>query len=80
MVVRPTPSIETSVSSSEPPRVPVTGILEYGGGTVPPCQPGIGMGSGTTTQRVASGGGGGGDDSSSDHSQNTNGGPPNGGG
>ena len=30
MVVRPTPSIETSVSSSEPPRVPVTGILEYG--------------------------------------------------
>ena len=30
MIVRPTPSIETSVSSSEPPRVPVTGILEYG--------------------------------------------------
>ena len=35
MVVRSTPLIETSVSRTEPPTVPVTGILEYGGGSVP---------------------------------------------
>ena len=68
------------MSSFEPPRVPVTGILEYRGGTAPPCQPGIvHSGAGTAPQRVASGGGGGDDDSSSDHSCQTEGGPPSGG-
>ena len=72
IVVGPTPSIETLLSSNEHLRVPVTGILKYGGGTVPPSQPRTGMSS-TTAQRLASGGGSGGDDSSSGHSQPTNG-------
>ena len=38
--VRPTSSMGTSVSSSEPPRIPVTGILEYGEGTATPHRPG----------------------------------------
>ena len=78
MVMRPTPST-TLVSSFEPPRLPVTGILEYGGGTVPPHKPGMSTSSGATPQRVTSGGGGGGgggDDSSSDHSRHMEGRPP----
>ena len=34
--VRPTSSIGTSVSSSKPPQIPVTGVLEYGAGTANP--------------------------------------------
>ena len=61
-------------------RIPVTGILEYGGGTLIPQQPGtIRLGTGTVPQRIASGGGSGGDDSSSDHSHRSEQGPPGGG-
>ena len=78
--VRPTSSIGTSVSSSEPPRIPVTGILEYGGGTAIPHRPGtMNTITSTTHQRFASEGGDGGDDSSSSHSHQTGEGPPGGG-
>ena len=78
--VRPTSSIGTSVSSSEPPRIPVMGILEYGGGIATPHRPGtVNVVTNTTHQRVASGGGDGGDDSSSSHSHRTGEGPTGGG-
>ena len=78
--VRHTSSIGTLVSSSEPPRIPVTGILEYGGGTAIPHRPGtVNTITSTNPQRVASGGGDGGDDSSSSHSRRTGEGPPGGG-
>ena len=78
--VRPTSSIGTSVSSSEPPRIPITGILEYGGGTATPRRPGtVNTVTHTTPQRIASGEGDGGDDSSSSHSCQTGEGPPGGG-
>ena len=80
VLVRLTSSIGISVSSSEPPRIPVTGILEYGGGTATPCRPGaVNTITSTTPKRVASGGGDGGDDSSSSHSCQTGEGPPGGG-
>ena len=66
---RPAPPIELSISSPEPPRVSVTGILGYGGGPASPHRPGTKRtGTSTVSQRVASEGGGGSDDSSSDHS------------
>ena len=37
--IRSTSSIGTSVSSSELPRIPVTGVLGYGGGTAVPHRP-----------------------------------------
>ena len=75
--VRPTLPRETSISSSKPPSVPVTGMLGYGGGPMSPHRPGMVRTSmGTASQRVTSGGGGGGDDSSSNHSHWSEGRPP----
>ena len=69
----------TLISSPEPPRVSVMGILGYGGGPASPCRPGtVRTGTGTAPQRVVSGDGGGGDDSSSDHSCWSEGRPPGG--
>ena len=74
--VRPTLSIETSISSSGTLGVLVMGMLEYRGGPTSAHRPGtVRTSTGTASQRVASGGGGRSDDSFSDHSHQSEGRP-----